>query len=58
MNGKKQKQTNKQTKEREAKENEREKNEVLKAKSIKCKKERKETLNFGFGGNRKTLQED
>jgi len=31
---------------------------VLKAKSIKCKKERKEKADFGLGGNRKTLQED
>ena len=36
----------------------RRKNKVLKAKSIKCEKERKETPDFGFGGNRKTLQED
>lgn len=36
----------------------RRKNKVLKAKSIKCKKERKETPDFGFCANRKTLQED
>ena len=58
MSDRKKAKTNKQTKEREAKENEQEKNKVLTAKSIKCKKERKETPDFGFGGNRNTLQED
>lgn len=54
---KEQTQTNKQTNrgERGQKKMNRRKNKVLKAKSTKCKKE---TADFGFGGNRKTLQED